>query len=108
MNGFPGGKGRFCLVVALEASFSSMLPARAHYVAGSTKTGSKPELVLEVGEAGLDKVGYFSFFWSGDIGVTTLGIVGRLKGRVDSSRHAEIKAAICASRRLALRKLVTC
>ena len=108
MNGYPGGKGRFCLVVALETPPGTVLPARAHYVAGSSDKGSRPQIVLEAGEAGLDKRGYFSFWWSGDLGVTALVAVGRFKGRVDAARHDEIKAAICASKRVALKKLVTC
>jgi len=108
VNGYPGGKGRFCLVVALESAAGSALPARAHYVAGSTNKGSRPEIVLEPGDAGLDKRGYFSFWWSGDLGVTTLVAVGRYKGRLDSTRHDDIRAAICASKRSVLKKLVAC
>lgn len=31
-NGYPGGKGRFCLVVALETSRGLTLSVRAHFV----------------------------------------------------------------------------
>jgi mRNA-degrading endonuclease toxin of MazEF toxin-antitoxin module len=106
MSGYPGGKGRFCLVVALEKSSGSVLPVRAHYVAGSTQKGSRPQIVLEPGDAGLDKRSYFSFWWSGDLSVTALATVGRFKGRLDAARLDEIKAAICASRKVALKKLV--
>src|SRR5262245_37945707 len=66
VNGYPGGKGRFCLVVALEKPSGSALPVRAHYVAGTTEKGSRPQIVLEAGDAGLGRRGYFSFWWSGD------------------------------------------
>ncbi len=108
MNGYPGGKGRFCLVVVVEKRSGTVLPARAHYVAGSTKEGSRPQIVLEAGEGGLEKRGYFSFWWSGDLGVTTLVSVGRFKGRLALARHDEIRVAICASKRVALKRLVGC
>lgn len=108
VNGYPGGKGRFCLVVALETSHGSAPPARAHYVAGTSNKGSRPQIVLEAGEGGLEKRGYFSFWWSGDLGVTTLVAVGRFKGRLEPARHNEIRAAICASKRAALKRLVAC
>lgn len=108
MSGYPGGKGRFCLVVALEKSSGSVLPVRAHYVAGSTQKGSRPQIVLEPGDGGLDKRSYFSFWWSGDLSVTALATVGRFKGRLEPARHGEIRAAICASKRVVLKKLVAC
>lgn len=63
-NGYPGGKGRFCLVVALQKGRALALPGRAHFVPGSTKPGRSknihPEIVLQAGEAGLRELTYFS------------------------------------------------
>lgn len=108
VNGYPGGKGRCCLVVALEAPPGQAAPARAHYVAGTTQPGSRPQIIVESGEAGLEQRTHFSFWWSGDLGVTTLAALGCFKGRLDSTRDGEIRAAICGSKRAALKRLVVC
>lgn len=103
---FPGGKGRFCLVVAFESAAGSHLPARVHYVSGSRSRGAKPEIVLEAGEAKLAERTHFSFWTSGDIGVPTLTAMGRYVGRLSAARLNEITTAIRASRRAALKRLV--
>ena len=104
----PGGKGRFCLVVALERAVRSQFPARAHYVAGTTGAAGQPEIVLEAGEANLPERTHFRFWLSADIGLPTLVANGKLRGRLDPGRREEIDAAIRASKRTALKKLVGC
>lgn len=106
--GFPGGKDRFCLIVALEGPNPSVNPGRVHFVAGSTKPCSKPVVVLEKGEAGLSQRSYFGFWWSGDISLPVLTGTGIFRGRLDPERRSEIRTAICASRRLALKRLARC
>jgi len=108
LAGYPGGKDRFCLIVALEIAVGSPLPARAHYVAGSTSPGGPPEIVLEAGEANLRWRTYFRFWWSGDIDIPSLVAVGRLKGQLDPARVSEIRTTIGASKRIVLKKLVGC
>src|SRR6266568_7503825 len=77
---YPGGKDRFCLVVALERAPGATCAARAHYVVGSTQRGGRPEIVLEPGEANLRQRTYFRFWWSGDIDIPTLIQAGRYRG----------------------------
>lgn len=102
---YPGGKDRFCLIVALEITCGG-ITARAHYVVGSTKRCGAPKIVLEEGEANLHERTHFGFWWSGDIDVGTLTELGRLRGRLDAGRLGEIACAIRTSRRVALRRLV--
>jgi len=108
LSSYPGGKGRFCLVVALETPPGPQVPARAHYVAGSTSSGGGSKIVLEAGEAGLRKRTYFCFWWSGDIGIPVLVACGRFVGKLATERMGEIGAAIRASRRATLKRLVGC
>jgi hypothetical protein len=104
-NGYPGGKDRFCLVVARETS-------RAHFVPGSTKPswskGGHPEIVFQAGEAGLPELTYFSFWFSNDLGKQTLTSCGRLCGKVDEQGVTEIRSAIAASRRPGLKRVAGC
>ena len=104
--GFPGGKDRFCLVVALERPPGAQVPARAHYVVGSTRSGGPPTIVAEPGEANLRERTYFRFWWSGDIDLATLVEVGWFKGRLAPARRGEIGAAVRASNRSALKRLL--
>jgi hypothetical protein len=104
--GFPGGKDRFCLIVALERPPGARVPARAHYVVGSTRSGGPPAIVVEAGEANLRKRTHFRFWWSGDIDLATLVEAGRLKGRLDPGRRDEIGAAVRVSNRSALKRLL--
>lgn len=106
--GFPGGKGRFCLVVAVERAAGSNLPLQIHYVAGSTKSCRPPVVILEAGEANLDGRTYFGFWWSNANGLPAVTTVGRFIGRVDSRRLADIKSAISSSKRAALKRLASC
>jgi hypothetical protein len=106
LAGYPGGKSRLCLVVALETPPGTQVPARVHFVAGSTSAGGPPEIVLEIGEANLQTRTHFRFWWSGDIDLATLVQAGRFKGRLTPERRAEIVMAIRASKRAALKKLV--
>ena len=108
LNGYPGGKGRFCLIVALETPPGRSAPARAHYIAGSTARGPRPELIVESGHAGLPKRTHFGFWWSGDIDLLTLVAGGRFTGHLEPARHDEIRVAISASKRVALKRLVVC
>jgi hypothetical protein len=103
---YPGGKGRFCLMVALETS-AERVPVRAHYVAGSTKPSGRPKIAVEAGEAGLSERTYFSFWWINDIGIPTLVGCGKFIGCLDPARHPEINAAIRAGKRAVLKKLVS-
>jgi hypothetical protein len=103
---FPGGKDRFCLVVGLETPPGAQLPARVHYVVGSTHRGGPPEIVLEPGEANLRLRTHFRFWWSGDIDIASLLRTGQLRGRLDRARHGEIGIAIRASKRAVLKRLV--
>ena len=107
LSSYPGGKGRFCLVAALETPPGQDVPARAHYVAGSTSSGGPPEIVLEPGEANLPRRTHFRFWWSGDIDLATVVSKGRFKGRLDSARREEIGTAIRASKRAVLKRLVS-
>jgi hypothetical protein len=102
---YPGGKDRYCLVVALETPPGAQLPARAHYVAGSTRQGGGPVIVVQPGEASLSQRTHFGFWWSGDIDLATLVTAGRFKGRLEAARRAEIALAIGRSKRLALKRL---
>lgn len=105
---YPGGKSRFCLVVAFETPLGSRNPARAHYVVGSTRSGGPPEIVLEPGETSLRERTYFRFWWSGGIAIATLVTGGRFRGRLDRTRQEEIGVAIRTSKRAALKRLVEC
>jgi hypothetical protein len=104
--GYPGGKDRYCLVVGLETPPATKTPAKAHYVVGSTRSGGPPELIIEPGEANLGRRTYFRFWWSGEVEISTLVEVGRYVGRLDSVRRSEIVAAVLASKRIVLKRLV--
>lgn len=104
--GYPGGKDRYCLIVALEIATGTKVALRAHYVVGSTSRGGRPEIVLERGEANLQQRTYFRFWWSGDIAVATLLRLGKRKGCIDPARCHEIRSAIHESKRAALKRLV--
>jgi hypothetical protein len=104
---YPGGKGRFCLIVALETPPAAKVPARAHYVAGSTRPGGSPKLVVEAGDANLRNRTHFCFWWSSDIHIATLVQAGRFVGRLELGRRPEIVAAILGSKRAVLKRLVT-
>jgi len=103
---YPGGKDRFCLVVALEYPPAASCAARAHYVVGSTQRGGRPEIVLEPGEANLRQRTHFRFWWSGDIDISTLKQAGRYRGSLELGRRDEIETAIRASKRIVLQRLV--
>jgi hypothetical protein len=105
---YPEGKDRFCLIVALEMPAGERLPARAHYVAGSTSAGGGIKIVFAPGEANLRKRTHFRFWWSGDIGIPTLVTCGKFVGKLATERLGEIVAAIRASRRSVLKRLVGC
>jgi hypothetical protein len=106
--GYPGGKDRFCLIVALEGPNTSVNPGRVHYVVGSTRPCGRPVIVLETAEAELNQRTYFGFWWSGDISLPVLIGTGIFRGRLAPERRCEIRAAICAGKRIALKRLVAC
>lgn len=64
--------------------------------------------MLEAGEANLPERTHFRFWLSADIGLPTLVGNGKFRGRLDPGRREEIDAAIRASKRTALKKLVGC
>jgi hypothetical protein len=106
--GYPGGKDRFCLVVALEGPNPSVNAGRIHYIAGSTKPCGKPVIILEPGEANLKQRTYFGFWWSGDVSLPVLIGTGVFRGRLVPERQSEIRAAIGAGKRIVLKRLVGC
>ena len=102
---YPGGKDRYCLVVALETPPGIRVPTRAHYVAGSTRRCGPPLIIVQPGEATLPQRTHFGFWWSGDIDLATLVQAARFKGRLQAARQAEIILAIHASKRAVLKRL---
>jgi hypothetical protein len=104
--GYPGGKDRYSLIVALETPPGTRTPVKAHYVSGSTRSGGPPELIIEPGEAKLGRRTYFRFWWSGQIEIASLVDVGRYAGRLAPARRPEIVAAVLASKMIVLKRLV--
>jgi hypothetical protein len=103
---YPGGKDRYCLIVALETPPGSADPTRAHFVAGSRSSGGRPEVVVVPSEASLGSKTHFRFWWSGSVDLETLRSAGKFKGTLAKSRISEIAVAISASKRVVLKRLI--
>jgi hypothetical protein len=80
-------------------------PARAHFIVGSTKKGSMPRIVVESGETELKGKGYFSFWTSSVVDISTVRAEGKFRGRLAPNRLPEIIAAIADSNLTALKIL---
>jgi hypothetical protein len=101
---FPGGKDRYCLVVALETPPGSAAPTRAHFIVGSSSRGGPPVIVMERGEAGFRQRTFFRFWWSGSVDLATLISEGNFKATLSAARILEIEPAIRASKLLVLKR----
>jgi hypothetical protein len=92
-------KPRYCLVAATDA-------ALAHLVPGTSQTASGPAVVVEVGETALIKRTEFDFSVSFPLALAIVASEGRPMGALDPARLTDIDAAIAASDRVALKRLV--
>ena len=104
LNYDSGEPGRFCLLVHVERGADGS-PARAHFIVGSTKKGSMPRIVVESGETELKGKGYFSFWTSSVVDISTVRAEGKFRGRLAANRLPEIIAAIADSNLTALKIL---
>jgi hypothetical protein len=103
---FPGGKDRYCLVVALETPPGGTAPTRAHFIVGSSSPGGPPVVVIERGESGFRRRTFFRFWWSGSVELANLISAGKFKAKLSASRILEIEPAIRASKLLVLKRLL--
>jgi hypothetical protein len=104
---FPGGKGRFCLVVGIEPVRGAS-PPLVHLVAGSTRRmGGATALRVPAGLADLAEDTNFVFRFSGSLPATVLAVDGKPKGRLPEEWEARIAAAVMASRLAAVKRLWT-
>ena len=92
-------KRRPCLVVALD-------PARAYLVPGTSGTASGPAVVVDAGETDLILRTEFDFSASFPLLRTDVTAKGKFAGAIATHRLDEIDAAIRASDRVALKRLV--
>jgi hypothetical protein len=97
-------KDRYCLLVALEPKGAD-LPARAHFVAGTTKGATGPALAVSAGEVGTGEDTEFDFDRSFPVETKTLIRVGKQKGALKADRLDELKRKIEASSLLAVQRL---
>lgn len=97
-------KDRYCMLVALEPKGGG-LPARAHFVAGTTKHATGPALAVVASEVGTGEDTEFDFDRSFPIETRTLVKVGKKKGDLKSGRLDELKRKIEASNLLAVQRL---
>ena len=97
-------KDRYCLLVALEPSGADV-PARAHFVAGTTKGATGPTLAVTAGEVGTGEDTEFDFDRSFAIETRTLIQAGKRKGGLKSERLDELKRKIQASTLVAVQRL---
>jgi hypothetical protein len=105
-SGFPGGKTRYCLIVAIEKNPSNPRANRAHFVVSTSKCSGTPKIVVESGEGGLRERTCYRFFWSGDMGIDRLTRIGEKKGGLSDSRRPEIAIAIQNSKLLSLKRIL--
>jgi hypothetical protein len=99
-----GDPGRFCLLIHIEYGVDRA-PARAHFIVGSTKIGSRPRIVVETGETDLTRRSYFSFWKTSSVDIGTLRDEGKFRGRLDFKRLPEIYSAIASSNLTSLKML---
>jgi hypothetical protein len=104
---YPGGKDRYCLIVALEIEPGQTQPSRAHFVVGSTGKGGPPEIVVQPGEAGPGKQTFFRFWWSGYAEISTIVNSGKRVGILFGARLPEITAAVRKCKLVRLKRLMT-
>jgi hypothetical protein len=97
-------KDRYCLLVALEPK-GAALPARAHFVAGTSQEATGPVLRVSAREVGTGKDTEFDFDRSFPVITKTLIQVGRKAGELPSERSEELKTKILASTLLAVQRL---
>jgi hypothetical protein len=97
-------KDRYCLLVALEPK-GAELPARAHFVAGTTKGATGPGLAVDAGEVGSGQDTEFDFDRSFPVETKTLIRVGKQKGELKPARLDEMKRKIEVSSLLAVQRL---
>jgi hypothetical protein len=90
---------RPCLVVAVDA-------ARAHLVPGTTKHGGGPRVVVPPGETDLPKRTWFDFSFSFTLPMLDLVHRGDSAGSLHESRWPDVIAAVDASGRVALIRVV--
>jgi hypothetical protein len=103
---YPGGKDRYCLIVALETEPGQTQPSRAHYVVGSTGKGGRPAIVVQAGEAGPGKQTFFRFWWSGSTEISTITNSGKRAGNLVVARLPEIIAATRDCKLVRLKRLM--
>lgn len=92
-------KERPCLVAALDA-------ARAHLVAGTSKTATGPAVVVWPREVSVSTRTEFDFSMSFPLTLTELIKYGQAAGRLAPERIADIDRAIALSNQIALKRLV--
>lgn len=97
-------KDRYCLLVALEPKDADV-PARAHFVAGTTKGATGPALAVMAGEVGTGEDTEFDFDRGFPVETKTLTKVGKKKGELKSNRLDELKRKIEASTLVAIQRL---
>lgn len=104
---YPGGKDRYCLVVALEQAGGGIGATRAHYVAGSSRSSRGTTTVsAQAGVYGTGQDTYFRFWWSGSMDLLSLTEEGIWKGRLEAARFVEIEKAIRACKLVVLKRLL--
>ena len=97
-------KNRYCLLVALEPK-GAAVPARAHFVAGTTKGATGPALAVVAGEVGNGQDTEFDFDRSFPVETKTLIRFGLKKGELKVARLEELKSKITASSLVAVQRL---
>jgi hypothetical protein len=93
---------RYCLIVALEGR---PLPARAHFVVGTTKGATGPVLEIAPGELGNAQATELDFSRSFPLDTRTLVKVGVRKRDLAPERLDEVRNKILASNLIAVQRL---
>lgn len=93
---------RYCLLVALEGR---PLPARAHFVVGTTKGATGPVMRIAAGELGNAQMTELDFSRSFPLDTRTLLGVGIRKRDLAPERLDEVRAKIHASSLIAVQRL---
>ncbi len=104
---YPGGKDRYCLVVALETRPGQTQPSQAHFIVGSTAKGGGVEIVVQPGEAGPGQQTFFRFWQSGAADISTFVNSGKRVGSISVARLPEISTAVRDSKLVRLKRLMT-